>query len=378
MSRFQVLINGSWKDYAVDEDRVLTWLFRSGQNTVRVTLRGQLFEYDFVGLQQRNLETGYVRQIRLPKDWGCARCALYEPRPPPLMGRELKSTRPTASAAPLSSPLVASPGVCEGSVAGDAAASQDAVATEEAAPMETTVPMTALAAFVPLAADATLSFADAQGASCRWASGSSRCPSVTPLSPGTTADAFALTPVETADHEFVVGETVAVEAPLLPPCQVMRARPALSTLLPDGKSVSRSSDSIESPLAEPVVMRTELPAWAESQDTLGRNGRQSYIHAEEEPDAACDWSYPVPLLATHSFSISAAILDNLEEMMDTLQEVEPAAAVELPSAGQLPTAGSCSSCSSGAAMALSGVASPAFLRAKLRPPQSPHSARGGS
>jgi len=68
-SRFQIRIGGQWKDYAHDEDKILKMLFKQGRKTATVTLRGQDYEYDFIAFKQRNLSTGKVRGIRLPKEW---------------------------------------------------------------------------------------------------------------------------------------------------------------------------------------------------------------------------------------------------------------------------------------------------------------------
>jgi len=75
MSRFQINIGGAWKDYAADEDKILKMLAAKGRNPARITLRGQKYEFDFEAFEQRNLESGKVRSIRLPR----APAALAEP-----------------------------------------------------------------------------------------------------------------------------------------------------------------------------------------------------------------------------------------------------------------------------------------------------------
>mmetsp|Transcript_73375 Transcript_73375/g.215179 ORF Transcript_73375/g.215179 Transcript_73375/m.215179 type:complete len:420 (+) Transcript_73375:62-1321(+) len=75
-SRFQIRIGGQWKDYGHDEDRILKMLFKQGRKAATITLRGQEYEYDFVALKQRNLFTGRVREIRLPKEWVDGSCGI--------------------------------------------------------------------------------------------------------------------------------------------------------------------------------------------------------------------------------------------------------------------------------------------------------------
>lgn len=75
MGRFQIYIEDQWKDYAADEDRILKRHYKD-HGQFRMMLRGQNYEFDFAAMEQRNLDTGKVRKIRPPLEYG-------EPERPP-------------------------------------------------------------------------------------------------------------------------------------------------------------------------------------------------------------------------------------------------------------------------------------------------------
>lgn len=66
---FQVKLSGEWKDYAADEDKILKRAYLAGFPNARYTLRKQKYEVNFKDMEQKNLATGKVRQIRPPYKW---------------------------------------------------------------------------------------------------------------------------------------------------------------------------------------------------------------------------------------------------------------------------------------------------------------------
>lgn len=67
VGKFQIMLQGNWKDYDDHEDMVLKRAFLVGQPNARFKLRGQEYEYSFTDMRQRNLGTGKERKIRPPK-----------------------------------------------------------------------------------------------------------------------------------------------------------------------------------------------------------------------------------------------------------------------------------------------------------------------
>eukprot|EP00929_Paragymnodinium_shiwhaense_P002069 TRINITY_DN10227_c0_g1_i1.p1 TRINITY_DN10227_c0_g1~~TRINITY_DN10227_c0_g1_i1.p1 ORF type:complete len:218 (+),score=55.83 TRINITY_DN10227_c0_g1_i1:68-721(+) len=64
--RFQVLLAGNWRDVEVEEDLALKAAVAEGEHSVVLDIRGFSYECDLTALQQRNLMTGKVRQLRPP------------------------------------------------------------------------------------------------------------------------------------------------------------------------------------------------------------------------------------------------------------------------------------------------------------------------
>lgn len=66
--RFQVFLAGAWQDLTVDEDALLQRFWVAGCSQAGpYKARGVLYECDFLQLEQRNLSSGRVRQIRPPQ-----------------------------------------------------------------------------------------------------------------------------------------------------------------------------------------------------------------------------------------------------------------------------------------------------------------------
>merc|ERR550532_1539323 len=64
--RFQINIDGTWRDYGVDEDRILKKYHSRGEEKVVIHLRGRGYAFNFRLMQERNLKSGKVRSIRPP------------------------------------------------------------------------------------------------------------------------------------------------------------------------------------------------------------------------------------------------------------------------------------------------------------------------
>jgi len=67
--KFQVKLSGDWKDYAVDEDKILKRAYLAGFPNARYKLRGQSYEIDFKNMKQKNQASGKDREIRPPFRW---------------------------------------------------------------------------------------------------------------------------------------------------------------------------------------------------------------------------------------------------------------------------------------------------------------------
>lgn len=67
--RFQIKIQGQWKDYDTTEDKLLKCGFMSGVPILKLKHHGNLYEYDFKQCQQRNVSSGRMREIRPPHKW---------------------------------------------------------------------------------------------------------------------------------------------------------------------------------------------------------------------------------------------------------------------------------------------------------------------
>lgn len=66
VGHFQIELQGQWKDYEDEEDRILKRGFMSGFPNAKFHLRGQNYEYNFKSMKQINTGTGKERKIRPP------------------------------------------------------------------------------------------------------------------------------------------------------------------------------------------------------------------------------------------------------------------------------------------------------------------------
>jgi hypothetical protein len=69
MAKFQVKLGGEWKDYGVNEDKILKRAYMAGFPTATFRLRGQNYTYDFVKMRQINSDSGKERCTRQPRKW---------------------------------------------------------------------------------------------------------------------------------------------------------------------------------------------------------------------------------------------------------------------------------------------------------------------
>mmetsp|Transcript_13265 Transcript_13265/g.21819 ORF Transcript_13265/g.21819 Transcript_13265/m.21819 type:complete len:270 (+) Transcript_13265:38-847(+) len=72
-SKFQVKLDGVWKDYSNEEDKILKRAYMVGSPSVEYTFRKNHYRYDFERMHQQNVVSGKSREIRRPKGF---------PRPP--------------------------------------------------------------------------------------------------------------------------------------------------------------------------------------------------------------------------------------------------------------------------------------------------------
>mmetsp|Transcript_43461 Transcript_43461/g.68846 ORF Transcript_43461/g.68846 Transcript_43461/m.68846 type:complete len:303 (+) Transcript_43461:110-1018(+) len=64
--KFQIKLDGHWKDYGEEEDKVLKRAYMVGNSEVKYCLRDQYYKYDFQNWKQINESTGKTRDIRRP------------------------------------------------------------------------------------------------------------------------------------------------------------------------------------------------------------------------------------------------------------------------------------------------------------------------
>jgi hypothetical protein len=65
-SKFQVKLDGKWKDYDPEEDKILKRAYMIGNQSVEYSFRKTHYRYDFKKMQQTNVDTGKSRGIRRP------------------------------------------------------------------------------------------------------------------------------------------------------------------------------------------------------------------------------------------------------------------------------------------------------------------------
>lgn len=65
-SKWQIQLDGNWKDYEGQEDMILKRAYMTGQKNAKFALRGQNYEYNFKKMIQKNKDTKKERQIRPP------------------------------------------------------------------------------------------------------------------------------------------------------------------------------------------------------------------------------------------------------------------------------------------------------------------------
>lgn len=113
MPKFQLRLDGHWKDYTHPEEELLKRAFMEGKPGVSLQARGQKYYCDFKNMVQRNVETGKEREIRVIYDGE----GVDDSPQRPAAGRPAAG-RPAAQAAPiLGVPVVgvcSPPPVCHG------------------------------------------------------------------------------------------------------------------------------------------------------------------------------------------------------------------------------------------------------------------------
>jgi hypothetical protein len=81
MAKFQVQLNGEWKDYGNQEDKILKRAFMAGFPCAKFQLRGQNYTYDFRRMVQINRDSGKERSIRKPLRWQAPSKPIVPPGP---------------------------------------------------------------------------------------------------------------------------------------------------------------------------------------------------------------------------------------------------------------------------------------------------------
>merc|ERR1719217_431491 len=66
MTHFQIRLSGAWENFSEKEDQLLTEVFSAGYPKLWATVRRDLYEFDFVTMEQKNTRTCKVRSIRPP------------------------------------------------------------------------------------------------------------------------------------------------------------------------------------------------------------------------------------------------------------------------------------------------------------------------
>lgn len=80
--RFQVKLEGQWKNYGDQENGVLTRAYMSGRQHAKFRIRGgQQYTYDFTKMQQVNEDSGRCRDIRPPPNLKPPAAPLVPPGP---------------------------------------------------------------------------------------------------------------------------------------------------------------------------------------------------------------------------------------------------------------------------------------------------------
>jgi len=65
--QWQIWLDGKWKDYEAQEDKILKRAYLTGQPNAKFELRGQKYEYNFKRMLQINRKTDKQRSIRPPR-----------------------------------------------------------------------------------------------------------------------------------------------------------------------------------------------------------------------------------------------------------------------------------------------------------------------
>lgn len=60
------MLDGQWSNYEKTEDGILKRAYMSGHKRAKYTLRGNRYEYDFIRMKQKNLQSARERDIRPP------------------------------------------------------------------------------------------------------------------------------------------------------------------------------------------------------------------------------------------------------------------------------------------------------------------------
>lgn len=67
MAKFQVKLDGQWKDYNDEQDKILKHALQSGLGKVRFRVRGQEYECDFGRMVQIHIASGWIDEVRPPR-----------------------------------------------------------------------------------------------------------------------------------------------------------------------------------------------------------------------------------------------------------------------------------------------------------------------
>lgn len=79
--KFQVMLNGKWKDYGPEEDSILKRAYLVGHSKVTFNFRGQDYEYSFKDSLQKNLRKEKERKIRVPPGMPAPEVPILPPGP---------------------------------------------------------------------------------------------------------------------------------------------------------------------------------------------------------------------------------------------------------------------------------------------------------
>jgi len=261
--RFQINIDGRWRDYGADEDSILKKYYFAGDEKLVIHLRGRGYEFNFRQMEETSLATGRVRTIRPPPAQRGQGLGSRQPS----MGQGLGSRQPSTTSSSslgyllpvphqLPSAMEVSRAVANAQLATAAAQQQHAaLAPSVASTPRVTTPTTwaEWSQASPQKAHPTPTVAatppphEAQAASGALASSSSSSSawrSTSGASAATTTTVQASQPTASPQRPPKAGLHASILAASSPACFVQQASPGLSSASPPPRPVRGTPEKL--------------------------------------------------------------------------------------------------------------------------------------